>query len=104
MPQPPILVKSLVYALKLQDDKYYVGESYNINFRISQHFNGQGSKWTKLYKPLHILEVSDKETEKDLTLRLMTEYGWKNVRGGSWCAVNLTYNPLQNQRPTECML
>lgn len=31
-----------VYALRLKDDKYYVGYSANMVLRIKQHFEGEG--------------------------------------------------------------
>eukprot|EP01051_Picozoa_sp_SAG22_P033129 SAG22_NODE_14349_length_376_cov_728.545126_1_plen_38_part_10 len=32
-----IVVEPLVYCLRLQDDKYYVGMTYNFNMRYAQH-------------------------------------------------------------------
>ena len=75
-----------VYALKLEQDKYYVGIS-NDEKRINNHFNGTGSSWTKRYKPVSIIEKidnADKNTEKAITLKYMKLYGWRNVRGAGW--------------------
>ena len=41
--------KQEVYVLKLQEDKYYVGESINVKKRIWAHRNDNGSAWTKKY-------------------------------------------------------
>ena len=38
------------YVLKLADDKYYVGESNDIERRIWMHKNENGSAWTKQYE------------------------------------------------------
>lgn len=77
---------SLVYILKLEDDCYYVGYSENLNRRLSQHFNGDGSKWTKLHKPVKLMGVmvGGKSEETIETLRLMVIYGKDFVRGGSY--------------------
>ena len=37
--------------LQLENNKYYVGKTTNLDFRIEQHFNSSGSQWTKKYKP-----------------------------------------------------
>ena len=39
-----------IYLLKLKDNKYYVGKTLNLHFRLEQHFNKDGSNWTKKYK------------------------------------------------------
>ena len=46
-----------IYTLKLEQGKYYVGKTNNPEFRIENHFNSNGSEWTKKYKPLKILEI-----------------------------------------------
>lgn len=79
-----------VYVLLLEDDCYYVGMSYNLNIRLSQHWGGSGAKWTRLHKPLKVLEVvypAEKTTENEITKRYMETYGSEKVRGGSWCRV-----------------
>jgi len=43
-----------VYVLKLESGKYYVGTTTNWE---PEHFAGNSSTWTKLYRPLELLEV-----------------------------------------------
>jgi predicted GIY-YIG superfamily endonuclease len=84
----PILVKPLVYVLALADDCFYVGVTYNLNQRLAQHMAGTGALWTRLHKPLKVLEIVldvTPATENEVTLRLIEEYGPARVRGGSWC-------------------
>ena len=84
----PVVVSPLLYVLKLENDKYYIGSTYNLNFRFAQHMQNQGSKWTKLHKPISIVEVItdlSKTSENDLTRSYMNRYGKDNVRGGSYC-------------------
>jgi predicted GIY-YIG superfamily endonuclease len=76
-----------VYILKLENGKYYVGKSTNVERRFQQHLNGKGSNWTNFYKPLQILEFTEEQTEFDednKTKQLMIEHGIDNVRGGSY--------------------
>ena len=46
-----------VYILKLENGKYYVGKTNNPEYRLNNHFNENGSAWTKKYKPIKILKL-----------------------------------------------
>lgn len=81
-----------IYTLKLENNKYYVGKTNNPNFRLKDHFDGNGSKWTKLYKPLEVLEIipnCDDYDEDKITRQYMDLYGIENVRGGSFVSIKL---------------
>ncbi len=67
----------------------------DINTRFSEHLSGEGSLWTKIYKPkkLFYYDEGDKKEETELTLRMMKEFGFYNVRGGDFCAVNMSFAP-----------
>lgn len=86
----PIILHPCVYVLSLEDDCWYVGITFNLNMRMGQHWSGSGAKWTRLHKPLTIVEVlypATKEMENKTTLRYIELYGKEKVRGGSWCRV-----------------
>ena len=89
----PISVPCLTYVLECENDKWYIGKSYNVNFRLGQHLSGNGAKWTKLHKPKKIVGIYLGNQEKRRTLELMRKHGWQNVRGGGWCRVNLQSPP-----------
>ena len=60
----------------------------NLNMRWSQHCDGNGAGFTKLYKPIKILEVfpnGSLQMENEITLQYMEKYGKDHVRGGSYC-------------------
>ena len=84
----PIVTYPIIYVLELEDEKWYVGITYNLNLRWSQHLCGEGAKWTRLHKPKRIAEVyvenCDQAKENEITERLCEKYGKDNVRGGSW--------------------
>jgi GAG-polyprotein viral zinc-finger len=101
----PLLKKrGMIYVLLLQENKFYVGYSERpIGERFIEHFNYKGSKWTTLYRPLQVLYVQNGgiEVENETTLSMMDQYGWWNVRGGSWCKVEMNSCPpalLERQR------
>jgi predicted GIY-YIG superfamily endonuclease len=79
-----------IYVLLLQEGKYYVGKSQNIKKRIQEHSSGLGSEWTKLYKPIKVIEiiknVSPFEEDKK-TKEYMAKYGIENVRGGTYTSI-----------------
>jgi len=91
-----------VYALKLEDGKYYVGYSENPDKRIARHFNGNGSQWTKKYRPLSVIYCKTGTLEDELTetKKLMKEYGITNVRGACYVKIILdshTISAIQNE-------
>lgn len=82
-----------LYVLKLIKDKYYVGISRNdITIRYNQHLKGQGATWTRIYKPLYIIESIKTNTmfdEDKYTKMYMNKFGIENVRGGSYSNIIL---------------
>ena len=88
----PVFVRVLGYVLQLEDDCLYVGTTLNLNQRLSQHWDGDGAKWTALHKPRNLLEVVydvDEDWENLTTLTLMEVYGREKVRGGCYCRVEI---------------
>ena len=80
-----------VYVLELEGGRWYVGYSADLHTRIASHFLGAGSKWTLLHKPISVHSVSPGGTmlENATTIAMMCRYGWENVRGGSYCNVDM---------------
>jgi len=82
-----------IYILQLESNKYYIGKTNNPDVRLDSHFNSNGSEWTKLYKPIEVSEIisdCDSYDEDKYTLKQMEKYGIDNVRGGSFCQVELS--------------
>ena len=81
-----------IYVLKLKSNKYYVGKTDNPDFRLNDHFDANGSEWTRKYKPITIHELRpdcDSKDETIITQEYMEKYGIDNVRGGPWCRINI---------------
>ena len=81
-----------IYTLELENNKYYVGRSNYPKIRILEHFSENGSEWTKKYKPIKILSeiIGEPFDEEKYTLIAMDKYGIDNVRGGSYCKIELS--------------
>lgn len=87
-----------IYILKLVSNKYYVGKIEQTTYqaiknRFLQHLNKNGAYWTKLYKPVEIMEhyvKIDNFDEDKYTVKMMDKYGINNVRGGSFVTKKLT--------------
>ena len=76
---------NIVYHLLLKGGNHYIGITSNLNRRWKQHTTNKGSKWTKIHKPLKMVEVwqdGTLELENKITYELMNKYGVTNVRGG----------------------
>jgi cellular nucleic acid-binding protein len=76
-----------IYVLRLEGDKYYVGKAVDPVSRFEKHVQGKGSRWTKRYSPLEMIEVyqTDNPFDEDKTTKeYMSKYGIDNVRGGTY--------------------
>ena len=81
-----------IYILKLENNKYYVGKTDNLEKRKLEHEKGLASSWTKKYKPVSfekiISNVSPYDEDK-YTIEYMGIYGINNVRGGIYVKESL---------------
>ncbi len=83
-----------IYILSLKEGKYYVGKSHSgdVQKRVKDHMEGRGAAWTRKYPVIKLLKVirncSEFDEDKE-TLRMMSEHGWEDVRGGQFCQVKL---------------
>lgn len=91
-----------VYVLRLVSDKYYVGytEREDVSERIWEHVwkMDSGAEWTKLYPVREVVDIYENATlatEKQVTIECMRKYGWENVRGSIYCAVNMKEPPFE---------
>ena len=93
--------KRYIYALELQGGYYYIGQTVNVENRYRMHLEGRGAKWTKLHKPVSIMESycvgvksegSATDDEDRLTASYAAMFGRDKVRGGRNCAVSGWYS------------
>lgn len=82
-----------IYVLQCTDGKWYIGKTTrDLIDRVSEHFAGDGSEWTRLYKPIKLVKSKDMkdDLEEDALVKAyMKKYGIQHVRGGSYSAIQL---------------
>jgi predicted GIY-YIG superfamily endonuclease len=87
----------IIYALSLEEGKFFIG--YTTNFELAQksHFNGKGSEWTKTYKPIKVMETWNYDSQNGkIDMKFVDEkvhtyfekYSAINIRGGSYIIMN----------------
>jgi hypothetical protein len=84
-----------IYVLQLKENKWYIGKTETSKFRIDTHFDSAGSEFTKKYPPQEIYQIipeCDKYDEDKYVKKYMDKYGIDNVRGGTYCRLELTSN------------
>ncbi len=85
----------LVYVLKLENDKWWVGKTTNISKTVKQYKCGKGTPWTTINKVVDVEELREKAQLKEVTLEYMRKYGWENVRGYAWSQWNMKAAPRE---------
>lgn len=96
--QPIRQTKGSIYVLKCISSKFYIGYTEKaVESRINEHYKGDGSEWTRLYKPLEVVETfsGDPFDEDATTKRYMSKYGIDHVRGGSYCQITIPNDKLK---------
>ena len=87
-----------IYILRLEGGRFYVGRAEDVERRIREHMNGDGAAWTTLYRVVAIEEVFENASlfdEDRYVKEYMDIHGIENVRGGSYCQVNLPPDQVQ---------
>ena len=64
---------TFIYVLQLKQNKFYVGKTETPDKRLNCHKSGNGSAWTKKYKPIKTIELfeGDKYDEDKYVLKYM---------------------------------
>jgi predicted GIY-YIG superfamily endonuclease len=85
-----------IYILRLEHEKYYIGRTEGeVDKRFAEHLSGQqgvGSAWTMLHPPIEVIQVHPMTSQFDedkYVKEAMQRWGIDNVRGGTYCQVNL---------------
>lgn len=88
------LKMSRIYVMRLEDDKYYVGETSNID-SLRRNPQKIRSNWAGLHVPIEVLADYPKTLCKNSIVRYyMLQYGIENVRGGFYSSNEITEEQL----------
>ena len=87
--------KHLVYVLRLENDKWWIGKTTNIKRTLKKIKNGEGSPWTIINRLKKLEELRENSDLKEVTLEYMRNYGWENVRGYAWSQWNMKNPPKE---------
>ena len=81
-------LQMIFYALLLQGNNYYIGQTDDMDKRWHQHATGCGAAWTRLHAPIGIVETRNREVncesfgeEDRMTKQYMQQHGLASVRG-----------------------
>ena len=111
-----LVCHSYIYVLECADpsgqefDHWYIGISSpgHLSTRLDQHWSQRAARWTRSHRPVRVAAVhrcpADGDAavrmEREVTLDVMRqccerhgEHGFLRVRGGPWCAENMTAPP-----------
>lgn len=103
----------IIYVLELENNKYYIGKTNNLEKRLNDHREERGCEWTKRYKYLKLKELrynidNNSILEDTLTIEYMKKYGINNVRGGCFSSYilknedKLVLNKIINSSENRC--
>ena len=73
-------MSAYMYILKCNDNTYYIGSTKNLEYRIEQHNNGEGSEYTKHRLPVKLVYFEECLNIKDAFLREKQVQGWSHKK------------------------
>lgn len=83
----------IIYILLCQGNRYYIGRTNQKSLhKPLDYFTNNGPEWTKVYKPIKIIEKIPNAFDFDddkYTKIYMRRFGIHNVRGGSYSQLEL---------------
>jgi predicted GIY-YIG superfamily endonuclease len=93
-----------VYVLQLQDGKWYIGTSDDVERRYVAHVAAMaGSPWTELHPPRRLFRQEQRQTqqealalERELTATYVLMFGLQNVRGAGFTRVDPSRGTMIN--------
>ena len=74
------LMKGYIYILLCSNGQYYTGSTNNIEIRLVQHQNGEGSNYTKRHLPVELVYVEEFDNIKDAFYREKQIQGWSRKK------------------------
>ncbi|MTJ10730.1 GIY-YIG nuclease family protein [Anabaena sp. UHCC 0204] len=82
-----------IYALQLENDCYYIGQSIDVSRRLEEHKQGKGAYFTKLNPVISLIEVFETDTKRMIegefyedffVMKYIELHGAEKVKGGTF--------------------
>lgn len=87
-----------IYIIRLEQNKYFIGEAINLEKRLKEHSEGKVAQYTNIYRPINIKKIIPDSNPKHLdkyVVKYMEKYGMNSVRGGSFQNEILTKDQIK---------
>ena len=71
-----------IYVLECQQNKYFIGKTYNIQIEYNDHLDGTFCEITSIYKPINIHCILDLDNNFNINIiiaKYILKYGKQNV-------------------------
>ena len=69
-----------MYILECSDKSYYVGSTWSIEKRLSEHQTGEGSNYTKTHLPVQLIYYEEYDRVEDAFHRERQLHGWSRKK------------------------
>ena len=73
-------MKGYMYILLCSNGRYYTGSTNNIEMRLAQHQNGEGSNFTKKHLPVKLVYLEEFQKIDDAFCREKQVQGWSRKK------------------------
>ena len=87
-----------IYTILLENNKYFISSSYNINQSFGEHFAGLGPTSTRLYRPIRIIECHI--LNPDITLEVLI-HKYRSLYGINHVYSDNLVTPLPEKVPEK---
>jgi putative endonuclease len=81
-----------MYILRCSNGQYYTGSTNNIEMRLAQHQNGEGSNFTKKHLPVQLVYIEEFDRIDDAFFREKQVQGWSRKKKEA--LINKQYDKL----------
>lgn len=85
-------MKGYMYILLCSNDQYYTGSTNNIEIRLAQHQNGEGSNFTKKHLPVKLVYLEEFNRIDEAFNREKQVQGWSRKKKEA--LINKQYDKL----------
>ena len=94
-------MKAYMYILKCSDDTYYTGSTVDLDYRIEQHKNGEGSNYTSDRLPVELIYTEEFRRIEDAFEREKQVQKWSHKKKEALMEGNIKQLRLLSRNYTE---